>query len=100
APYRLSTLSLHDALPIYLTDPLQLVGDRQPQDVGGHDAPQRRHEGAGDEVAELAGVAQVLEHVHEAEDGADDAQGRREAAHGVRSEEHTSELQSRENLVW
>src|SRR4051794_9291682 len=66
---------------LHLGHALDLPGDRQPEDVGRHDAPEGRDEGAGDQRAQLVGLAQVLEHVHQTEDGADDAEGGGEAAH-------------------
>src|SRR5690606_41574200 len=76
-PTELYTLSLHDALPIY--PGAQRRRPRvQPRHAGG--APRRQ-----------AGAAQS----HRAEDPA----GADGGLAGGRSEEHTSELQSRENLV-
>src|SRR5690606_39654925 len=90
-----STLSLHDALPIYTSEELA----------------ETINVGAAREIVELARAARRLEKIvyyssvfvsgdrtgrvreHELEAG----QGFRNAAE--RSEEHTSELQSRENLV-
>src|SRR5690606_40531952 len=94
-----STLSLHDALPIsaLLLDPGALPGahpvqqPRQLRPHGGH--PGVRFgggDGAGDGVPALRAVVAEHDQVLQAGDA-------REAA--VRSEEHTSELQSRENLV-
>ena len=60
---------------------LSLLPIGQPHDVGREDAPEGGDEGAGDEVAELLRLGQVLEHVDQAEDGTDDAEGRGEAAH-------------------
>ena len=52
----------------------------QVDDVRRRDAEQRRDERGGDRRAERLGLVEVAEHVHEAEDGADDAHGRRVAA--------------------
>src|SRR5690606_40215667 len=71
-----STLSLHDALPIYC---------RHPRDVRG-----KRH---------LASAGQGLWRADRCGGGARDRGRAPAAALRRRSEEHTSELQSRENLV-
>ena len=68
-------------LALQLTDPLEPAGQRQPHDVGAHDAPQGRDERAGDQVAELVRLAEVLQHVDQADDRADDADRRGVAAH-------------------
>src|SRR3712207_8220527 len=74
------TLSLHDALPICLAGVVQAVGAHRvrvhPEQPGELAAVRGEHRGgrAGREVLEAPGV-------------------------GVRSEEHTSELQSRQYLV-
>src|SRR5690606_41204268 len=86
APTEIYTLSLHDALPIsHVLD--CAVGEGHRRADG--DA-RTRVDGAGERGA---GVARGVE----AGDGA--AGAVEDAAVGVRSEEHTSELQSRENLV-
>src|SRR5207302_8835120 len=94
------TLSLHDALPISLR-----TGHRQRFDLAaldGRDIGRHRVEGDVDVLADQIGNdgwgAAVL-------DGAEFDTGRalQKNAGDVperRSEEHTSELQSRENLVW
>src|SRR5690606_40783512 len=79
-----SNLSLHDALPICLREDagdqhrevvLHAAGDRAAEDEREHRGEQQRLD---EHVEELLGLAA---HLHQ------------------RSEEHTSELQSRENLV-
>src|SRR5690606_42018584 len=83
------TLSLHDALPIYWA--ARRVRDQTgPRQILRRDDPTRRERGALEDVPELAHVAwpsMGLEH----RDGG--------GIERRRSEEHTSELQSRENLV-
>src|SRR5690606_40219979 len=90
------TLSLHDALPISAEDDVRFVGERLPL-VNVAQSPvvvvlrsqsiQRTGSVAG--VFFAAGGA-----------GVEDADVEQSALRGrVRSEEHTSELQSRENLV-
>src|SRR5690606_40206471 len=95
APTEIYTLSLHDALPIFLVQDVLGQGD----DHRAHAALLGRGEGALDhfdgafrafdlcgpfgQAAEDLAVVDLLEG----------------AAAPVRSEEHTSELQSRENLV-
>ena len=64
-----------------LAHPLELVGHRQPQRVGAEDTPQRGDEGAGDEVPELLGAAEVAEDVDQPDHRADDAQRGGVAAH-------------------
>src|SRR5690606_39320475 len=99
--YRLSThaertytysLSLHDALPIFLVDPFRVPGEgdlHRPLDlraggalevvlVGGRQGG----EGGVDSALLVGALPRVVLPVHH-----------------LRSEEHTSELQSRENLV-
>src|SRR5690606_41703086 len=81
APPALYTLSLHDALPIYT---LSLAEHRLILLA----------------VADANGQADVLKDMTVyAEDYADRFKVTRQAAYMARSEEHTSELQSRENLV-
>src|SRR5690606_40527725 len=87
APPRRYSPSLHDALPIYERGAVDPRGD-----------PQRRQVGPAPEVAVAAlpgGVLEALEHVHVDVDGQQVVAG----LDALRSEEHTSELQSRENLV-
>src|SRR5690606_41722001 len=95
-----SALSLHDALPIYDRHPIA----RHQVHVAEHDAVARHHRHAVGELdhllfridgldgaLHLAGVGKRRE--------GDQRRGYAEKSHGyVRSEEHTSELQSRENL--
>src|SRR5690606_42124625 len=80
APRSLSTLSLHDALPIFAAlDRIGADGEHRPAHF-----PQRAdvpHTAVEDEPAEALGLGPPA---HEL---------------APRSEEHTSELQSRENLV-
>ena len=61
--------------------PADLGADRQPDEVGRQHAPQRGDERARDERAEHRRVLEALEHLHQPDDGADDADGRRVAAH-------------------
>src|SRR5690606_40254648 len=79
APTEISTLSLHDALPICETG--RELERREAGTLGVVLVRDRRAE------ERHRAVARVL------------IDGALEAVHGVRSEEHTSELQSRENLV-
>src|SRR5690606_40377354 len=90
APTALSPLSLHDALPILQK---ALTAAEQLFDVG---RVQLQPRGAA--VVALAGVGGCL---HLPQQGVHFGDGKAAArAHrAVRSEEHTSELQSRENLV-
>src|SRR5690606_39280383 len=79
----LCALSLHDALPILPGKPGEAVAHRRPFEHGppaGGKAERRRH---------------VEQASHPRRIDLSDAPGR----DGRRSEEHTSELQSRENLV-
>src|SRR5690606_42152996 len=92
ATTEISTLSLHDALPIYVVEVLQ--GGLEVGAALAHQGGEllRQPRGGAQQVADrLAAGDQRLEgHVavaHERDDVV------------VRSEEHTSELQSRENLV-
>src|SRR5690606_41741307 len=89
-PTDIYTLSLHDALPIYA--PQVVLVEREARPESAH-----RERGAHDErVAELLGAGEEFLH-RVADDGFRDV-----GAGGddqLRSEEHTSELQSRENLV-
>src|SRR5690606_41688863 len=88
-PTELSTLSLHDALPILAHD-----GD-----------PRLRRRRAGAVVPRLHVSPQPLvrfgrtHRQHRRQDRTSPHGPRKSAAGPVRSEEHTSELQSRENLV-
>src|SRR5690606_41553862 len=83
APTEIYTLSLHDALPIF---------EFQCHET----AANGRHSGAGGVAA--AGVSLYGFHFHVAGIGAHILDVRPVVLHH-RSEEHTSELQSRENLV-
>src|SRR5690349_24681654 len=74
------TLSLHDALPICLLVDLARPRDELVVDVGGHARPLSS---LGFRVRNVVGVVG----------------GTRTLIAGVRSEEHTSELQSRRDLV-
>ena len=60
---------------------LELVRDRQEEQVREADAVDRRDERRRDAVAELARVGEVLHHRHQAEHRADDAERRRVDAH-------------------
>src|SRR5690606_41844954 len=91
----LYTLSLHDALPISaMVGP---IGDEIVSRPGQRDAAglSERFESGGDVYAVPVDAAvSLLQHVAEI-----DADAEQHATVGGRSEEHTSELQSRENLV-
>src|SRR5690606_41761190 len=79
-PSEVDTLSLHDALPIFIAGTVEEAGvDEHHALVGGLDAR-----------LEVDGGAALFVH---------DADFEGVARHAQRSEEHTSELQSRENLV-
>src|SRR3712207_8185459 len=77
------TLSLHDALPIYALSP---GGDSRPRAAGRGAAGARA-----DDAQRGAAVLHALRLRRSAARGS--------ALHGARSEEHTSELQSRQYLV-
>ena len=62
---------------------LELVRDRQEEQVREPDAVDGRDERRGDAVAELARVGEVLHHRHQAEHRADDAERRRVDAHAL-----------------
>src|SRR5207302_5978253 len=92
---RLDTLSLHDALPISRDEPCMAEG-RAPS--------RRRLGGLARPVQPVAGVAEARDDeaslVEAAVDGGrDDVDVGVLGVHLLRSEEHTSELQSRENRV-
>src|SRR5207302_10084897 len=98
-PPALYTLSLHDALPIFL----QLAGVPA-GGAGGRAAGVRVH------LVAAAGAARTTDGVGSEAAGARSVAGQHDAAppgtgpgevagRPARSEEHTSELQSRENLV-
>src|SRR5690606_41844639 len=94
------TPSLHDALPIFeepALDRLQrevptqqplLAPDLRHFSRRGQHAAQSPHRPGFENLSHAAGKARVAQ-----------ACGQLDAENGVRSEEHTSELQSRENLV-
>src|SRR5690606_40386090 len=83
-PAVLSPLSLHDALPIFLTHGAELEAQRRP-------LQQPPDEDGGEDGEEEARV--------EAERVRQQREQRGGLVDRARSEEHTSELQSRENLV-
>src|SRR5690606_41287845 len=89
------TLSLHDALPIYL---LQVDGEYNVirNNVFDNDWSELLGSGKGGRNLSLMGLYNVFENnvVRNAMASTD-----RAGNAGMRSEEHTSELQSRENLV-
>src|SRR5690606_40867876 len=87
APTDTYTLSLHDALPISLR-----VHHRRRRDAARH--VDRRHQHSGDRLQRRRRSCRPC--LDERGLGAD---GQHPAAALPRSEEHTSELQSRENLV-
>ncbi len=60
---------------------MQLVGDRQAQQVGDDRAIERREQRGRHERAELGGIGHVGEHLHHADQGADHAESRRAVAH-------------------
>ena len=59
---------------------MQLIGDRQTQDVGHKSAVQRRQQRRRHERAELGRIGHVGEHLHHADQGADHAEGWRAIA--------------------
>jgi hypothetical protein len=59
---------------------VQLVGDRQAEQVGDQRAVERREQRGRHERAELGGVGHVGEHLHHADQRADHAEGRRAVA--------------------
>src|SRR5690606_42013626 len=91
APSELITLSLHDALPIW-ADQLRRQGAEHPGRLGLHPEPQWPADGRAAQGgrADGAGVPGA---------GLERTLLRRPGCPWTRSEEHTSELQSRENLV-
>ena len=60
---------------------LEVRRDRQPQDVGRADAEEGGDEGGGDRLAQARRVGQVGQDADQAHDRAEDAEGRRVAAH-------------------
>src|SRR5436309_11824793 len=82
ATTEISTLSLHDALPIFEIVEALLAS----QPLGG------THSAFGETTAGFRVVAEINRVIRRIENNF-------MHAHDVRSEEHTSELQSRENLV-
>src|SRR5690606_5934673 len=62
---------------------LELVGQRQQQQVGETHAVDGGDEGHGDAGAQLRRIGEVAHHLDQAEYRADDANGRRIAAHGL-----------------
>src|SRR5690606_41405177 len=86
----LSTLSLHDALPIYIGVHVMMLGYQQVL----------HHAHLFEQTHMLEGAYHTLACQLEAGHAADFLAAKADAAGtGLRSEEHTSELQSRENLV-
>src|SRR5690606_41081808 len=88
----LSPLSLHDALPIWRPLPPAPVGRGQPAGAGhrGRGLPQGAHVVADAAEGDHEGLLHDLRKL---------SAGRPRRLAEPRSEEHTSELQSRENLV-
>src|SRR5690606_41668741 len=93
-----STLSLHDALPICGVDDASLVGTvlnltgLGVLDSLGNVGSDRANLGVGHQAARAQDLAQSTDDTHRVRRGDDHVEIQR-------SEEHTSELQSRENLV-
>src|SRR5690606_39812208 len=85
-PTALALLSLPDALPIYRRVLQRLRGGRQVTELQEDLLVALRR---GQELHQLRGLLRVLARLRHREEG----------AAPVRSEEHTSELQSRENIV-
>src|ERR1700730_6408942 len=65
-------------------DDLQFGGNRQKEEIGEPDAVNRRGERRGDPVAELARVGEILQHGHQPENRADDAESGRVDAHALK----------------
>src|SRR5690606_40912808 len=95
-PTLTETISLHVALPIYQPENHRGLAGATNGDVAHHD--QRHRRPVGRTAAADEGLAATLRHV-----AVQPLQRRQEAQRRMalipRSEEHTSELQSRENLV-
>src|SRR5207302_10765635 len=81
APTEIYTLSLHDALPIFELAAVACTGDRRPLEFAVRQRAAHMRTG----VVEGVQVSARVRHV--------------DFRRHLRSEEHTSELQSRENLV-
>src|SRR5207302_8553063 len=94
APHHLSTLSLHDALPIFT--PLGLLA---PGGTFGEDKPGSLNLGKYGLKAVPVGLAKWNGFWRHAVLGGYGFSSGNHPVIGYRSEEHTSELQSRENLV-
>ncbi len=62
---------------------MQLVGDRQTEQVGDQRAVKRREQRGGHERTELRGIGHVGEHLHHADQRADHAERRRAVADGA-----------------
>src|SRR5690606_41315266 len=94
ATHPFSALSLHDALPICLgrADAAGGAGVAAPQ--GGR-RPARREE----RTRDLRVRQRYAEEAQDVRGAGSDPRRSADTADGERSEEHTSELQSRENLV-
>src|SRR5690606_41839343 len=90
-------LSLHDALPIYdrLRRALLLLRGRTSERAGGHAGDDGAATAAYQAAAQAGSAMGLVALARVARRAGDEAA----AAAAVRSEEHTSELQSRENLV-
>src|SRR5690606_39644944 len=94
APTEIYTLSLHDALPIFPTWRSRFCEEmdrqrREPFVWGKHDCA----------IGLIAGAIKSLTGVDVAKSYVDKYTTEADALTFLRSEEHTSELQSRENLV-
>src|SRR5690606_40162970 len=88
-PTQIYTLSLHDALPIYAVQVVLVDGS--------FEAHPRLRRDLTQALAAVPDLAHVEAHIRQA---ATHGRAEQEAVQlGARSEEHTSELQSRENLV-
>src|SRR5207253_6091589 len=87
------TLSLHDALPISVAD-CRVHPDPADGRGGGAAVPRIRDHALGGDPGVAAGVTH-----HDADDVCARDRGTRRSPQARRSEEHTSELQSRGHLV-
>src|SRR5690606_41746170 len=91
-----TTLSLHDALPIYRG---VQYGSEPGGDVQHGPGKERKRDGGVDQAGQQNGLPVLLERRPLALVQQNRPQKQRCQSNAQRSEEHTSELQSRENLV-